>query len=101
MTIADRNRAIKKLLYEAFGRGKVTVRGHRGTAFGWLTVNIAYAPKNRDERETLTKKIWDLFRATGIDKQIGTYGYNDPGSDYGYGSKIHINFEPCIESEWR
>jgi hypothetical protein len=29
--------------------------------------------------------------------EIGTYGYDDPGSDYGYGNKININFDPCRE----
>ena len=34
MSTAIRNRAIKKTLETAFGRGRVTVRGSRGTAYG-------------------------------------------------------------------
>jgi hypothetical protein len=36
-----------------------------------------------------------LIKAAKI--EIGTFGYDDPGSDYGYGSTIHINFEPTRE----
>lgn len=90
---AERNRKIKQVLTAAFGAGKVTVKGSRGTAYGWVHINIAYAPKDREERDTLTAKVWDLFKAANI--EIGTYGYDDPGSDYGFGSKCHINFEQC------
>lgn len=93
MSCAERNRNLKKLLEQAFGRGKVGVKGSRGTAYGWVTVNIAYAPRDRDEHEQLKAKVWDIINAGQI--KIDTYGYNDPGSDYGYGSKIHINFEQC------
>ena len=27
--------------------------------------------------------------------EIGTYGYDDPGSDYGFGSKMHLDFGLC------
>lgn len=91
--IATRNRKIKAVLEQAFGRGKVTVRGSRGTSYGWVTVNIAYAPKDAAERDELKARVWDLFKASQI--TIGTYGYDDPGSDYGFGSKMHLNFEQC------
>lgn len=93
MTTAERNRLIKSTLTQAFAPSKVTVRGSKGTAYGWVTVNIAYAPKDRDELDTLKSKVWALFKAAKI--EIGTYGYNDPGSDYGYGNKMHLNFEQC------
>lgn len=93
MKTAERNRKIKQVLTQAFGVGKVTVRGHKGTAYGWVTINIAYAPKDRDELTTLKAKVWELFKAAKI--EIGTYGYDDPGSDYGYGNKMHLNFEQC------
>jgi hypothetical protein len=95
MEIAERNRKIKSVLSAQFGKGKVRVRGSRGTAHGWVTVNIDHAPKNIEERRELEAKVWDLFKTNGI--QIGTYGYDDPGSDYGHGSKIHINFEQCLD----
>lgn len=93
MTTADRNRQIKQVLTQAFGAGKVTVRGSRGSAYGWVHINIAYAPKDIEERRELTSKVWDLFKAAGI--TIDTYGYDDAGSDYGFGSKMHLNFEQC------
>lgn len=95
MDIATRNRTIKTVLTKAFGPG-VRVRGSRGTAYGWVTVKIPYAPRTRAEREELVRKIWQLFGAAGV--EIGTYGYDDPGSDYGYGRKIHLNFLPVQES---
>lgn len=90
MTYAERNRAIKKMLVKAFAPHKVTVKGDRGTAAGWVKIKIDYRPKDRDERDKLKAKIWELFAATKI--SIGTYGYDDPGSDYGYGSKCMIDF---------
>jgi hypothetical protein len=93
MSCAERNRNLKKTLETAFGRGKVTVKGSKGTAYGWVTVNIAYAPKDTAERDALKSKVWELIRTAKI--HIGTYGYDDPGSDYGYGSKMHLNFEQC------
>lgn len=88
MNIAERNRLIKKTLKYAFNTN-VTVRGSRGTGYGWVTVNIDYSPRNAAERDKLIAHVWELFDAAGI--EIGTYGYDDPGSDYGYGSKININ----------
>lgn len=93
MEAAERNREIKKVLTKAFGAGKVTVKGSRGTAYGWVSVKIAYAPKDSAERDQLKAKVWELFKAAKI--QIGTYGYDDPGSDYGFGSKMHLDFEQC------
>lgn len=91
MTTAERNRLLKSLLTKAFAPHTVTVKGSRGTAYGWLTIKIAYAPRDRDERDALNAKIWEIIRAAKI--EIGSYGYDDPGSDYGHGRCIHINFE--------
>ena len=96
MNTATRNRLIKKVLTEAFGKGKVRVRGSRGTAYGWVTVDIDYAPRTHEEARELTAKVWQLFDAAKI--EIGTYGYDDPGSDYGFGRTIHINFN--MEPIW-
>lgn len=91
MRTAERNRLIKKVLSQKFGAGKVRVHGSRGTAYGWVTVKIAYAPKDRDDRDAQRADIWKIFGENKI--EIGTYGYDDPGSDYGYGRKIHLDFE--------
>jgi hypothetical protein len=104
MTTAKRNRKIKNVLGKEYGADKVWVRGSRGTAYGWVSVYID-VPKPypqiddqgyitseaRDYAEKIRSRVWQLFRANGI--EIGTYGYDDPGSDYGYGSKIHINLQ--------
>lgn len=95
MTTAERNRLIKKVLREAF-RKNVTVRGSRGTAYGWVTINIDHSPRDRAERRELTALVWQLFKANNI--TIGTYGYDDPGSDYGHGSTMHLNFGPLVYS---
>ena len=96
MSYAERNRAIKKLLERSFGHGKVTVRGSRGTAYGWVSVHISYAPRDREHRQAIIDMIWKMFSAANI--QIGTYGYDDPGSDYGYGSKIHLDLDACLDT---
>lgn len=96
MDIAERNREIKKLLTKTFGNGKVTVRGSRGTAYGWVTVKIAYAPRNWRERQELASLVERLLDAADI--KIGSYGTpGDMGCDYGWGRKIHINFLDCRE----
>jgi hypothetical protein len=95
MTTAERNRALKKVLEQAFGRGKVRVRGSRGTAYGWVSVKIAFAPRNLRESQELRSKVMALIAAAKI--EIGTYGYDDPGSDYGFGKTINVTFEDCRE----
>jgi hypothetical protein len=95
MTTAARNRQIKKTLEQAFGRGKVQVRGSLGTAYGLVSVHITYSPRNVREQQELRTQIMTLLNTAKI--EIGTYGYDDPGSDYGYGKTIHINFDPCRE----
>ena len=90
-TIAERNRKIKAVLTKAFGAGKVTVRGSRGTAYGWVSVNIDVRPKDSEHRDALKASVWELFAKHNI--EIGTYGTpGDMGCDYGWGSKIHLNF---------
>ncbi len=96
MEIAVRNRLIKKVLTAEFGPGTVTVRGSRGTAYGWVSVNVNVRPKDRDERETFKAKVWDLFAKHEI--KIGSYGTpGDMGADYGWGNKIHLDFAPCLD----
>ena len=93
MQVAERNRLIKQVLKKAFNT-KVTVRGSKGSAYGWVSVHIDYSPKDRTQRRELEKQIWLLFAANKI--EIDTYGYDDPGSDYGYGRKIHLGFNELV-----
>lgn len=96
MEVAKRNRALKKLLEQAFGRGKVRVRGSRGTAYDWVTCDIAYAPETWDKAKELEGRVMQLIRAAKI--HIGTFGTpGDMGGDYGWGFKIHVNFEDCLD----
>lgn len=92
MSYAERNRSIKQTLEQAFGRGKVRVRGDRGTAYGWVNIRIDWTPLDVDQARDMKGLVWQLLEAAGLSKQIGTYGYNDPGSDYGFGSKASIDF---------
>jgi hypothetical protein len=96
MEIAARNRAIKKVVEQAFGKCKVSVRGSRGTAYGWVRVHISHSPRNYRERRELESLVSSLISSAKIN--VGTYGYDDPGSDYGFGSKIHIDFDACRET---
>ena len=93
MTTAQRNRAIKTLLEKHYGKGRVWVRGSRGTAYGWVHVYIDLNEADYEQgkyRSDESRKVQQLIRDANI--EIGTYGYDDPGSDYGYGSKINISF---------
>lgn len=94
MTVAERNRSIKRTLESAFGKGKVRVRGSRGTAYGWINCHIDWSPRDIEQTAEMRSLVWDLLAAAGLESEIGSYGYNDPGSDYGYGRTIHIDFEP-------
>ena len=95
MSTAERNRQIKQLLKKAFEGKKISVKGSRGTAHGWVRVRIGYSPRNTAECRDLESKVKQLISAAGI--EIGTYGYDDPGSDYGYGQTININFDELRE----
>lgn len=92
MTTAERNRAIKATLTKAFGQGNVRVRGNRGTAYGWVDVHINWTPLDADQAREMKGLVWQLLAAADLSKEIDTYGYDDPGSDYGYGSKCSIDF---------
>jgi hypothetical protein len=89
MSTAARNRAIKNVLEKAFGPGKVWVRGGKGTSHGWVYLYVDVEVSSA-RWSALRIEIMSLLKAAKI--EIGTYGYDDPGSDYGYGSEIHINF---------
>ncbi len=95
MSTATRNRALKTILTAAFAPHKVSVTGSRGTAYGWVTVKIGYSPRNNREAGELRQKVHQLIKAGNI--EIGTYGYDDPGSDYGHGSTINISFDRTRE----
>lgn len=92
--IAIRNRQIKKVLEQAFGRGKVRVKGSRGTAYGWVHVHIDYAPRNQRESSDLRPMALQLIRAAKI--ELSSH-YSDDYTDNTPRASIIINFEPCRE----
>jgi hypothetical protein len=67
MSMAERNRAIKRTLESAFGRGKVRVRGARGTAYGYVDVKIDCTPLDADQSGRMKAECKRLLRAAGID----------------------------------
>lgn len=88
MTIAERNRAIKKTLETAFGRGKVRVRGSRGTAHGWVSVDIDWTPLDADKGQEMRNLCKQLLRKANID--LGR-SYTDDTCQYEC-DKCHISF---------
>jgi hypothetical protein len=62
--IAARNRAIKKTLELAFGRGKVRVRGSRG---GYVNVHINITPLDWQQEQDLQSQCKAALRAAGVD----------------------------------
>jgi len=66
-TITERNRAIKRTLESAFGKGKVRVRGSRGTAYGWVDVAIDWTPLDSDAARDMAGLCKQLLRAGRID----------------------------------
>ena len=91
MDIAERNRAIKRTLEAAFGRGKVRVRGSRGTGYGWVSVHIDWTPLDYDAAREMSGKCSALLHAAGID--LGR-AYTDDDCRYTM-DKCNIGFNPA------
>jgi hypothetical protein len=67
LNIAERNRAIKKVLSAKYGRDAVTVRGSRGTGYGYVHVNIDATPLDWRQRSDMVAECKELLRAAGLD----------------------------------
>lgn len=84
--VARRNKLIKKALAAEFGYKNVSVKGDRGTAYGWVDIKIKVkkthrecdwlCPLCRDERWRVRDKVWKILKETGLDKELSTY-YDD------------------------
>jgi len=101
MTVAERNRAIKKVLARRFGRKNVRVKGDRGTAYGWVNIYVQVPKPHKGEcerpegwpgsfyecdackrvREETEKEIWRLLKEAGLYDELGTY-YDDMGDKH-------------------
>lgn len=86
---AKRNRLIKAALVAEFGRGNVSVRGERGTAAGWVNIEIkAKKPHEgdcdwgclmcRDARDKVEGRVWQILAETRLDRMLYTW-YDDMG----------------------
>ena len=67
MNIAERNRQIKKLVKRAFPGYKVSVTGGRGTATGWVDIEIDYQPLDSDQSQELKGLVARLLDKAGIE----------------------------------
>jgi hypothetical protein len=85
--VARRNRLIKKALAAEFGQRNVSVKGDRGTAYGWVDIKIRREKPHNAEcdwrcplcnelREKVKQRVWQILKDTGLDKEISTY-YDD------------------------
>ena len=84
--VAQRNAAIKKLLEAQYGKGKVSVTGDRGTAYGWVRVRIN-APHPADKRPS---EAHDEVVQLILNAGIKLYRYDS--ADYGSGYEISVTF---------
>jgi hypothetical protein len=91
--IALRNRQIKKILEQAFGRGKVRVRNGRGTSWGWAHIDIGYAPADWQQERELNALARKLIHAAGIDL-FHYYGDMDNMPR----DEMSVTFAPCRNS---
>lgn len=91
MSKAVRNRAIKSTLESVFGRGKVTVRGSRGTAYGYVDVRIDWTPLDSDQSARMHGECKALLHAAGID--LGRT-YRDDTCQY-QTDMCHLGFNPA------
>lgn len=87
---AVRNAALKAMLEETYGKGKVSVTGDRGTAYGWINARINATEPAGKSYGVIQHEIVTAAKTRGI--SIDNYGYDDPGSDYGYGYKLNVRF---------
>ena len=67
MSKAIRNRQIKRTLESAFGKGNVRVRGARGTAYGYVDVDVNWTPLDADQSGVMRAHCKALLRAAGVD----------------------------------
>lgn len=86
--IAARNRQIKTVLSQAFGAGKIKVRGSRGTGYGYVDVRIDHTPLDADQASELVGLCKRLLHAANVD--LG-FAYTDDTCQYKT-DQCHISF---------
>ena len=88
-TTAEKNRAIKKALATVYGQKNVQVTGGKGTAYGWIHINVSIPPvtgsaEYRKIHNEHSSKARDVAREAL--KEIGESFYTYT-SDDGYNSE--------------
>lgn len=87
-TATTRNASIKKILRAAFPGRKITVRGSRGTAYGYASVKIDWTPLDQDEAREMKSLCFQLLAKAQID--LGSR-YTDDTCQYTC-SEVSIDF---------
>jgi len=88
---ATRNRLIKKALAAEFGYENVSVKGDRGTAYGWVKIKIKarkphsggcewLCPLCREEMNKIVGRVWRILKESGLERELYTY-YDDIGCE--------------------
>ena len=75
-----RNAMLKKALEAKYGRGRVSVTGGKGTAYGWTEVRFKFAQPKGITWGNTQHEIVALAKAAGV--KIGTYDSGDYGAGY-------------------
>ncbi len=89
LSVAERNRLIKRALARVFGRENVRVRGSRGTAYGWVKITVRRPKPHEGEcdwtcercervRRETENRVWDILSRTRLINYLYTY-YTDMG----------------------
>jgi hypothetical protein len=90
--VARRNWLIKRALAAEFGYSNVSVKGGRGTGYGWVHIRIKVKRPHGGEcdwrchlcnevRSKTEQKVWEIIKNTGLDEDIFTY-YDDMGDKH-------------------
>jgi len=82
---SERNRLIKKALAQEFGWDNVRVKGDRGTAYGWVDIQVRIEkPHNgecewwrcdrcREGHDRAYRRVWEILRETGLERYLWKY----------------------------
>ena len=92
METNERNKRIKTEISKVFGRENVSVKGDKGTAYGWVVINIKsnnpidancddYRENRLRKSLNIENRVWEVLRKANLVKELGTY-YDDEGGKH-------------------
>jgi len=101
MRCATRNKFIKKALASEFGWKNVSVTGDRGTAYGWVNIEVRVRKPHEgkcdwrcdtcnEERDRVVGRIWKILTETGLEAEL--WKYMDEMGDERYQCIISVSF---------